>query len=352
VSFAVHVVLPDGVDDPGRPSGGNTYDRRICQGLIALGWSLHPHFAPGSWPTPDATARAALTVLIGRIPDGAIVLLDGLIASTVPDVLVPQALRLHLVVLVHMPMGLDNQIVPSDTEQAVLSAAAAVITTSPWTTDLLLSRYRLPPDRVHVAEPGVDRVELATGTAAGGALLCVAAVAPHKGHDVLFAGLATITDLPWRCACVGTLDRDPAFVDSLVRQSRAAGIDDRISLVGPRTGADMDEVYAAADLVVVASRAETYGMVVTEALARGVPVAATAVGGLPLAMGTADDGTRPGLLVPPGEATALGSALRRWLGEPELRQRLRSAARQRRARLADWSVTSGRIARVLTEVAR
>ena len=159
----MHVVLPDGVDDPARPSGGNTYDRRICLGLLALGWSLQQHVVPGSWPTPDAAARAALTVTIARIPDGAVVLLDGLIASTVPDVLVPQALRLRLVVLVHMPIGLDaptgdapdhdtsNEVAGraavAASERAVLSAAAAVVTTSPWTRDLLLERYPLQPGR-------------------------------------------------------------------------------------------------------------------------------------------------------------------------------------------------------------
>jgi glycosyltransferase involved in cell wall biosynthesis len=182
-------------------------------------------------------------------------------------------------------------------------------------------------------------------------LLCVAAVAPHKGHDVLVAALAMIADLPWRCVFVGTLDRDPRFVDTLRRQAGAAGIDDRVDLVGPRTGAALDVSYAGADLLVLASRAETYGMVVTEALARGLPVVATAVGGLPGAMGRAADGSRPGLLVPPGDAPALAAALRRWLGEPDLRQHLRRAAGERRMTLSDWAATSERISRVLAEVA-
>jgi glycosyltransferase involved in cell wall biosynthesis len=363
----VHVVLPDGVDDPTRPSGGNTYDRRICLGLLTLGWSLRQHVVPGSWPTPDAAARAALTVTIARIPDGAVVLLDGLIASTVPDVLVPQALRLRLVVLVHMPIGLDaptgetpdhetgNEIdgraLMAASERAVLCAAAAVVTTSPWTRHLLLERHPLRPGRVHVAEPGVDPARIAPGTPTGGELLCVAAVAPHKGHDVLVAALAMVADLCWRCVFVGALDRDPRFVDTLRRQVGAVGIDDRVDLVGPRTGAALDGSYAAVDLLVLASRAETYGMVVTEALARGLPVIATAVGGLPGAMGRAADGSRPGLLVPPGDAPALAAALRRWLGEPDLRQHLRRAAGERRMTLSDWAGTSKRISRVLAVVA-
>ena len=82
-----------------------------------------------------------------------------------------------------------------------------------WTRRRLLELYALPADRVHVAEPAVDAADLAPGTSAGGALLCVAAVTPDKGHDVLLDALATATDLSWRCECVGSLDRDPTFVE-------------------------------------------------------------------------------------------------------------------------------------------
>jgi len=92
-----------------------------------------------------------------------------------------------------------------------------VITTSVWSRRRLTELYPLPADRVHVAEPGVDAAGLAPGSAAGHALLCVAAVTPDKGHDVLLDGLATATDLPWDCACVGSLDRDPAFADGVRR---------------------------------------------------------------------------------------------------------------------------------------
>jgi len=293
----VHVIVPDGIDDPGRPSGGNAYDRRICHGLAAIGWSVHEHPVPGSWPRPDAAARAGLTQVIARMPEGAVVLVDGLIASTVPEVLVPQADRLNLVVLVHMPLGdaLAREAAPEarTRERAVLSADVTVVTTSAWTRRWLLDEYLLRPGRVHVAQPGVDAAKLAPGTAAGGELLCVGAVTPGKGHDVLLAALGAITDLPWRCVCVGTLTRDPGFVDHLGRQARDGGMGDRIRFAGPCTGADLDAAYAAADALVLASRAETYAMVVTEALARGLPVVATAVGGLPETLGRGADGSRP-----------------------------------------------------------
>ena len=352
----VHVVVPEGVDDPARPSGGNAYDRRVCRGLSALGWTVHQHPIAGAWPQPYEKGHPALGRAVAQIPDGAVVLLDGLIASAAPEVLVPQAHRLAQVVLVHMPRGHrppedEADAIRAD-EREVLTAAAAIVTTSAWTRRRLGELYALPADRVHVAEPGVDAADLAPGTAAGDALLCVAAVTPDKGHDVLLDALATATDLSWRCACVGSLDRDRAFADAVRRRARERGLGDRVHFPGPCTGPALDRAYAAADLLVLPSHAETYGMVVTEALARGLPVLATEVGGVTEALGHGEDGTRPGLLVPPGDPAALGAALRRWLGDSELRARLRTAARERRESLRRWPATATALAGVLAGAAR
>jgi glycosyltransferase involved in cell wall biosynthesis len=356
VLSAVHVVVPDGIDDPMRPSGGNRYDRQVCRALIARGWDVREHTMPGTWPSADSAAEEALTRAIADIPDDAVVLVDGLIASAVPAVLVPAARRLRLVVLVHMPLGLGAAD-PGETpararEQAVLSAARAVITTSSWTRQRLLEAYALSPDEVHVAEPGVDPACVAPGTTSGGELLCVAAVTPGKGHADLLTALASNEDLPWRCVCVGALDRAPEFVEQLRHRAHADGIGGRVEFAGPRTGEELDGAYAVADALVLASHAETYGMVVTEALARGLPVVATAVGGVPQALGWAPDGQRPGLLVEPGQPRALAAALRTWLLDADLRRRLREAARQRRGTLSGWDLTADQLAHVLCEAAR
>jgi glycosyltransferase involved in cell wall biosynthesis len=352
----VHVVVPADIDDPARPSGGNVYDRRVCRGLAGLGWTVHEHAVPGAWPRAGAAEHAALARAVERIPDGAVVLLDGLIASAAPEALVPQARRLRLVVLVHMPLGHrpadeDEAGAVRSRERAVLAAAAAVVTTSAWSRRRLRELYALDADRVHVAEPGVDAAALAPGTAAGDVLLCVAAVTPGKGHDVLLDALAAATDLPWRCSFVGSLERDAAFAERQRRRVRDGGLDGRVHFAGPRTGRELDRAYAAADLLVLPSHAETYGMVVTEALARGLPVLATEVGGVPEALGRGQGGIRPGLLVPPGDPPALGAALRRWLGDIELRRRLRRAASERRESLRGWPATTSVLAGVLAGAA-
>jgi len=353
---AVHVVVPEGIDDPARPSGGNNYDRHLCDGLASLGWSVHEHSVPGGWPQPDAASLDALAGVIELIPDDAVVLLDGLVASTAPDVLTPHARRLRQVVLVHMPLGHrpadDGAGEVRTRERTVLAAAAAVVTTSHWARRRLLALYPLRSDRLHVAQPGVDAAAPATGSEAGGALLCVAAVTFDKGHDVLLDALATISDLSWRCVCVGSLDRDPTFVEALHRRSATAELADRVSFPGARTGADLDRSYGVADLLVLASRAETYGMVVVEALARGLPVVATEVGGVTEAVGHGADGIRPALLVPPEDPEAFGAALRAWLCDAELRGRLRRVAHERRKTLCGWSTTTSVVAGVLAGALR
>jgi glycosyltransferase involved in cell wall biosynthesis len=344
----LHAVLPEGVDDPERPSGGNVYDRRVLRGLEHTGWTVHERSVPGEWPWADARARRTLRDVLGSVPDGGTVLVDGLVASATPEVVVPEATRLRLCVLLHLPLGAasDDGSVRAG-ERAVLLAAAAVVTTSEWSRCWLVEHYGTPADRVHVAEPGVDLGGIAPASPAGNRLLCVAAVTPGKGHDVLLEALSQVRDLPWHCTVVGTLRRDPAHVERLRALAEEGGIAGRVDLAGPRSGAALEESYAGADLLVLPTRFESYGMVVTEALARGVPVLTTAVGGLPTTVGRLTDGTRPGLLVAPDDADALAGALRRWLCDAGLRGSMRSAARARRTTLTGWDLTTAQVARAL-----
>ncbi len=330
--MTLHLVVPSGFAE--RPSGGNIYDRRVLAGLVGLGWEVRTHEVDG----PEA-----LAAVLPGLPDDAVVLVDGLVGSAGAEVLLADAARLRLVPLVHMPFQ-------TPLERELLAASTAVVTTSNWTRRWLVEQYRLDAGRLHVAVPGVDIADPVPGTDAGGELLCVAAVTRPKGHDVLLAALAGLRDLEWRCTLVGALDLDADLVDELRKTAADAGIADRVVFSGALRHDDVGAAYAGADALVLASQAETYGMVVTEALAHGLPVIASAVGGVPEALGHGDDGSHPGLLVRPGDPDALAGALRRWLEDPRRRRRLRRSAGLRRLTLQTWSRTAAQVATVLERV--
>jgi glycosyltransferase involved in cell wall biosynthesis len=317
----LHFVVPVGIDDRTRPSGGNVYDRRLGTELVKAAWDVYEH---------HVADEAELATVLAGLPDGATVLVDGLVGATAPT-MVAESERLRLVVLLHMTVA----------EGEVLHAADAVLTTSRWARQWVVEHHGLAPGRVHVAVPGMDPGPRAVGSAAGDRLLCVGPVTPDKGHDVLLAALSELSDLEWRCTCVGALDLDPGFVDDL----RSSAVADRVTFTGPLTPRQLEEAGSATDLVVSASRRESYGMAVAEGLARAIPVVATDVGGHPEAVGAA------GLLVPVGDERALADALRRWLTDDTLRERLRGLAAERRTTFATWPQTARLVSGVLSRVA-
>ena len=347
----VHVVAPEGFDDPGRPTGGNIYDRRVCAGLAEAGWDVVVTTLAGAWPVPGSGARAGLARIVSAIPDGETVLIDGLIASPAAAQLLPHTGRIRMTVLLHMPLatGLDphHDASAQRSERAVLRAATGVVVTSEWTRQQVLTRYAIPAHGVHVARPGVDRVA-APARPVRGRLICVGVLGRHKGQDLLVEALADLAERDWHCVLAGPLDREPDYVEQLQARITRLGYGHRIRLTGVLTGAALSDMYTTADLLVAPSRAETYGMAVTEALAHGLPVIAADVGGLPEALGSTADGTRPGQLVPPGDPAALAAALAYWLGDERHRHRLRAAARQRWPTLGGWEQTTQEIANALT----
>ncbi|MFE3174938.1 glycosyltransferase family 4 protein [Amycolatopsis sp. NPDC059090] len=329
-------VVPGDIDDRGVPSGGNTYDRRMAEHLRV---GLRP--VDGTWPDPDDRAQKQLDQVLAQVPDGAKVLLDGLVACGVPDVLASHADRLDLAVLVHLPLADETGLDPRRAadldarERATLQAARQVIVTSAAAARAVEARHGLAT--VHIAPPGTDPAPQATGTDGVSQLICVAAVTPRKGQDILLNALSEVDDL--RVDFVGSRTRNPAYANGLSHP--------RARFTGPLDGSALEAAYDRADLLVLPSYAETYGMVVTEALARGIPVLASDVGGIPDALGRTPDGERPGLLVPPGDEAALATALRSWRDDPDLRKRLRAAAAARAGTLEEWAAAAARLRGIL-----
>ena len=319
--------------------------------MAKAGWDVQVTTVAGALPVPGPAALAGLARILSAVPEGATVLIDGLIASPAAAQLLPHIGRIRITVLLHMPQATPLD-APDDasaqhSERDVLRAVDGVVTTSDWTRQQVLTRYAIPVRRLHVARPGVDRVA-APPRPGYGNLICVGVLGRHKGQDLLVEALADLAERDWHCVLAGPLDRDPDFVARLRARITDLRYGHRVRLAGVLTDAALSHAYSTADLLVAPSRSETYGMTVTEALARGLPVMAAAVGGLPEALGSTADGTRPGLLVPPGDPAALAVALGDWLGDEQRRHRLRAAARERRSTLRGWDQTAQEVANALT----
>lgn len=311
----LHLVLPGPLE---QWTGGTIYDRRMVEGLRGGGRTVVVHSLPAShFPGPTPAGEAALEATLSALPDGTRVLLDGLAAGAHPQPLETHGSRLRLVALVHHPLA-DETGVDQDRcrslaalERRGLAACRGAITTSDHTATALASGYGVPRDRIRSVPPGVDPAVPAAGPPPGEPplVLCVASVTPRKGHDVLVEALAAVAHVPWRCVCAGSLQRDSAWSRQLLDRVVEVGLEGRIHFPDEVDPKELDRLYHGASLFVLPSHHEGYGMALTEALARGLPVVSTTAGAIP---GTVPPGA--GQLVPPGDAAALARVLGELLG--------------------------------------
>lgn len=350
----LHLIAPGPLD---QRTGGYLYDARIAEGLTALGWTVISHGLEGRFPEGDALAESSLADTLAGIPHGARVVLDGLAMGALPNPLKAHRGRLRLIALVHHPLadetGLDGdeRARLSRLESESLGHCAGVVVTSPFTARRL-EAYGVPASRVRAVPPGTEPAQAAVGPAAGGTprLVCVGTVSPRKGQDVLVRALAAVSDLPWSCTCAGGLTHAPEFADSVLKLVRTLGLEDRIDFPGELGATDLDSLYHTASLFVLATHYEGYGMVLTEAQARGLPILSTRGGAVP-------DTVHPeaGVLVSPGDVRALSDALRELLaGAAGAARRVKLAAGSLRhgRSLPTWSAAAQAFERAVEELTR
>lgn len=345
---SAHFLIPG---DPDSRTGGYIYDRRIMAGLTALGWRVELRGLDASFPTPTPMALQQAAEVLAALPDQSLVVADGLALGAMPQAVAPHRERLRLVGLVHHPLALETGLDETRrrqlhaSEREALRHVRQVIVTSP-STARALADYDVPPERCAVVPPGTDPAPLATGSNGGEpALLCAASLTPRKGHAVLFRALARLRHLPWRLRCAGSETLDPATAARLRTLIDELALTDRVEMLGELDADELAARYLEADAFVLPSFHEGYGMVLAEALARGLPIISTLAGAIPDTV-PAD----AGLLVPPGDEAALADALARVLTEPEWRQRLAAGARKARETLPDWPSVCARFAATLDAV--
>jgi glycosyltransferase involved in cell wall biosynthesis len=331
---SITFVLPGSLE---RRTGGTIYDRHIVKGLRALGSRVDVIELAGNYPFPTETERALASEAFAAIPDGRPVIVDGLAYGALPELAQRERQRLRLIALVHHPLS-DETGLPHEereeleiSEKQALEHARRVIVTSPF-TQRRLSRYGVMADDIRVVVPGVEPAPLAERNLERDlVLLCPAALIPRKGHRELLRALSELKNLRWRLVCAGKKDLDQECASDLHGLANELGLEGRIEFCGEVGEHDMGRLYADADLMVLASHYEGYGMVVTEAIARGLPVVTTTGGAL---AETLPEGA--GLASDPGDVRGLRDNLKRILSERMLYERLSLGARAARNTLPTW----------------
>lgn len=354
---ALEFMLPG---DPLTATGGYEYDRRMVEGLRTLGWTVRVRTLDNSFPAPTAQALSDAQQQLAALPDDSLVLIDGLALGAMPEVVRVHANRLRLIGLVHHPLaaetGLSQELAArlAESERRALQPVHLVIVTS-HATRRALAAYDVAAHRIAVVEPGVDRPENAIfesreesrDVGAPLRMLCVATLTPRKGHDLLVNALAGLREHAWILNCVGDIERSPETVNALRARIAAAGLEERITLTGELDAAALARQLRDADLFVLATHFEGYGMAVAQALAYGLPVVSTRTGAI-----TELVSSHAGLLIEPNNGAALREVLARVLIEPALRRRLASGARDVGAGLPSWNTASQRLCVALVGAAQ
>ncbi|HKS03441.1 MAG TPA: glycosyltransferase family 4 protein [Arthrobacter sp.] len=370
-------------------SGGNVYNAALAQGLERLGAQVTIQPVSGDWPVASKEERRRLAGLLtsgttsggtagatsgGRpgVPAGTVTIVDGLVASGAPEALEAAAASGQAPwILMHMP--LDEH---PDLESRSVRAAAGVICTSGSAAAEITRRHGLAG--VRAALPGTERAGLAHGSEPPH-LLAVAALLPNKDQLTLLGALARLQDLEWTAALVGSATADPDYARQVAAAVERHGLGGRVQLPGELTGDALEQQWQAADLSLLVSRVEAFGMAVTESIARGVPVIVRAGTGAVEALGLGaepEPGPHDGLEPPgaaepalPGAAVELGGAaepedtgtpgddaadaegnpeplaalLRNWLTDPGLRAEWRRRALAGRDLLPGWDATARQV---------
>ncbi|GAB13734.1 putative glycosyltransferase [Arthrobacter globiformis NBRC 12137] len=350
-------------------SGGNVYNAALAQGLEQLGVGVTIQPVDGQWPVGSKEERRRLAGLLGSgtagggpagVPASTITIVDGLVASGAPEAMEAAAAGGQAPwVLLHMP--LDEH---PDLEARALRAAAGVICTSGSAAAEITRRHGLAG--VRAALPGTGRARVAGGSEPP-RLLAVAALLPNKDQLTLLGALARLQDLEWTAALVGSATADPEYARQIAAAVDRHGLGGRVQLPGELTGQALEQQWHAADLSLLVSKVEAFGMAVTESVARGVPVIVRAGTGAVEALGLGAETapgppegapTLPGAVVELGDAgdvdagdvasgeeepEPLAALLRSWLTDPALRAEWRRRALAGRERLPGWDATARRV---------
>lgn len=245
-------------------------------------------------------------------------------------------------------------------EAQVIGCSDAILASCVAEAEQLVRLYGADPSRVEIVAPGVDHAFFSPGDRVGArhalrhldlgegpVLLFVGRIQPLKGVDVAVRALAALDRADATLVVVGGASgRDGgAEVDRVHKLAAELGVANRIRFVEPQPHHLLSTYYRAADVCLVPSRSESFGLVALEAAACGTPVVAAAVGGLR----TLVEHERTGFLVEDRDPAAFAACTAEILSVPSVDEELSSAAAAR-ARAYTWSTAAGRLRRIYGDI--
>ena len=336
--------------DLARPTGGYAYARHVLTWLPQFGISPVHVRLPASFPDPGEADLAATSRILLAQDWQTPLLIDGLAYGAFPTGMAA-GLAGRVIALCHHPLALETGTRPQRAaelrrlETAALGYATAVIVTSTATRDLLIEQFQVDPAKLTVAEPGVEAAERASVGTFGTPprLLAVGSLVPRKGYDVLIEALGLLAALPWQMTIIGAEDPSGEHAAELRSRINANGLESRITFHGAMSDLELDRHYRNTDIFVMTSHYEGYGMVLTEALARGLPIVTTLSGS-----GAAQLPDAAARKTAPGDAAAFAGALAHMIGDISARKRHADAAWAAAAHLPRWQDT----ARIIADVCK
>jgi glycosyltransferase involved in cell wall biosynthesis len=341
------------VGDTGRKTGGYLYNRRVISGLRKRGFEFEEIVAGGASPEEQRKATPGFGSTFDSSRFDAIVV-DALARIVIAPHLGGWLASRPVVALVHeLPSvaggGYGSGTVASERDyEEPLLRADRIVAVSDHGRNVLLGRGA-SPERIHVVPPGFNGVPVGGGSHVlrddPARALCVAQWIERKGILTLVEAWALRERKGSMLELIGETDADPDYA-LLVREAIEAAPQGSIVVSGCVDDASLGASYAAADLFVLPSRYEGYGIVYAEALAHGLPIIACDVGPVPELVGR-----EAAVLVRPNDREALSAALDLLLGDSALRARMSAAASRHASRLPRWEDTVGGFEQVLKTAA-
>lgn len=345
--------------DLNTPTGGYAYDRRIIEGLERLGWQIQLISLGDGYPFPNPAqierARGALHNLTKGIP----MVIDGLALGALPDLAAEIAKRHPLIALIHHPLAFEFGLSGAEitllkqSETLALKQVVRIVANSPTTARDLNQHYGISPQIIEVILPGTDRIHCLEPRNQKKVdhldqvqLLSVGSIIPRKGFQYLIPALEPLSDLSWTLSIAGDASRNPAAYERLMMDIKRCHLVDRVKVLGVVSNEELENLYAKADIFVLASLFEGYGMVYAEAMAHGLPIIATTAGAIPDTVPQ-----EAGLLVGPGDISALTIALKALIQDAPYRAQLSSGALQVATQQPTWDHATKKFAVLLTQLA-